>query len=462
MSLNSPSTQPLRRWQARWWRSIKLRMVVVFLLLAAALAFVFVAGAQRAFTLGWREAARPVVMDYVDRLVHEITGGGATPSVERAEQVVRRLPLTVRIAGPSVNWSSHPDLPALPWGRLGAKEGSAWSQEDWGGDKDWERILQRHSADGHTVFLGVDPRVWERRPRLFVYALVALLGLTGLAWWYVHRTLKPLEVIGAGARRFGSGDFSAPIPSSRAAAGSELGELAHTINTMGRDIHGMLEAKRSLLLAISHELRSPLTRARLHTELLPESVDVMPQREALLRDLRTMNQLVGDLLESERLLGQHTSLQRVPLDLGALARVVAADLMAEQVPGSMEGVQWEVAPDVPVLALDPTRMGLLVRNLLSNAWRHGASGRAPVLRVVCVQEAVRLEVRDFGPGVPTELLPQLAQAFYRPDTARTRSTGGVGLGLYLCRLVALAHGATFECHNADPGLRVSIDIPFTT
>ena len=74
-----------------------------------------------------------------------------------------------------------------------------------------------------------------------------------------------------------------------------------TINTMGADIRQMLDAKRALLLAISHELRSPLTRARLNTELLPDTSEVQPSREALLRDLALMRDLVTDLLESERL-----------------------------------------------------------------------------------------------------------------------------------------------------------------
>ena len=94
--------------------SIKLRMVVVFLLLAAAMTLVFVAGAQRAFSVGWREAARPLVMDYVDRLSADIAGNG-TPSVARAQALVERLPLTVRISGPTVNWSSHPGQRTPNW-----------------------------------------------------------------------------------------------------------------------------------------------------------------------------------------------------------------------------------------------------------------------------------------------------------------------------------------------------------
>jgi signal transduction histidine kinase len=72
---------------------------------------------------------------------------------------------------------------------------------------------------------------------------------------------------------------------------------------------------------------------------------------------------------------------------------------------------------------------------------------------------VTLTVRDHGPGVPDEQLARLAEPFYRPDSARTRAAGGVGLGLYLCRLVAQAHGGTFVLHNAAPGLAVTVTLP---
>ena len=101
-------------------------------------------------------------------------------------------------------------------------------------------------------------------------SLLALAGI-GCGGWglYIRHLLKPLDAIGARARRFGAGDFSEPIPARYADDSGELSDLAASLNTMGRDVHQMLEAKRALLLAISHELRSPLARARLNAELLP-------------------------------------------------------------------------------------------------------------------------------------------------------------------------------------------------
>jgi signal transduction histidine kinase len=271
--------------------------------------------------------------------------------------------------------------------------------------------------------------------------------------------LSPLDDIRTGALRFGAGDFGTPIPVAHSLHPEELAELAKTINTMGADIHEMLEAKRSLLLAISHELRSPLTRARLNTELLPETPDVKPNREALLRDLALMRDLVTDLLESERLTnpgaGEHAALHRESVNLCELVRDEVMCL-----PGSPVVTQ-ELAYDMVDLSVDPTRVRLLVRNLLDNALRHSTNiAKPPTISVAPDGSGGALiAVRDFGPGVPDEQLPNLGQAFYRPDAARTREDGGVGLGLYLCKLVAQAHGGGISVRNAQPGLEVQVVLP---
>ncbi len=437
-------------------RSIKRRMVLVFLLLALALAGVFIVGAQRAFTLGWREAARPVLMDYIDRLAADVAGQDeGPPSVERAQALTQRLPLTVRIEGPVVQWRSHPEP---DWRAHARARDRGWDQERWGGDKDWERMLLRRTADGHVIRFGLNEAAFERRQRHFGVVLVTLLLITLGAYLYVRRLLRPLDDIRAGARRFGAGDFGQPIPVRHPSRPDELGQLAVTVNTMGHDIHQMLEAKRALLLAISHELRSPITRARLHAELLPEEGEAAAQRQALLGNLQEMANLVSDLLESERLSGAHAVLSREPVDLQALASEVVQELVPRH-PRAAE-VLVQAGSALSPISADRTRLRLLLRNLLDNALRHGGeAAQPPELHLSRTAQGVRIEVRDHGPGVPEAQLAQLAQAFYRPDTARTRAAGGVGLGLYLCRLVAQAHGGRLVLRNAQPGLLVQVDLP---
>lgn len=416
----------------RWHRSIQGRLVALFLLLALCTSAVFLLGMQQLLHGGWQNYAKPLVADYVDRLAAQI---GSPPDVQRAQALTRALPITVRIEGPQVQYDSHPDRhrrrhdPDRDFGSAG-----------WG--------LSRTTADGHRLSFGLAAVPEAARPRIIGWiTLAALLLLTAGAYFTVRRLLQPLQSIGAGVAAFGQGDFSQPIPVKRP---DELGALAERINRMAANLSGMLDAKRTLLLAISHELRSPLTRARVNAELLDDSAE----RQALLRDLGEMGDLITSLLESERLAAGHSALHAQPVEPAQLAQEVVAGLAPPM------AVTLELAA-TPALRADPTRLRLLLRNLLENTRRHAAAAsHAPVLFLRREADGrLALGVRDFGPGVPEDQLAPLAQAFYRPDSARTRAGGGVGLGLYLCRLVAQAHGGELRLRNAQPGLEVAMVWP---
>ncbi|RYF33041.1 MAG: HAMP domain-containing protein [Comamonadaceae bacterium] len=427
-----------RRWRHRWRHSLRARLITVFLLLAIAMAAVFIGGVQRALSTGWRDAARPIVADYMDRLVAEI---GTPPDVDKAKGLVARLPLAVHISGPTVNWDSQPGRTHRGW-----LDDRPDKRGPGGFDKDWRT---RTTADGHRITFGLGTLPWQREPGGIGWLTLALLlALIVAAYAYVRRLLRPLDDIRAGAERFGRGAFHEPIPLRRR---DELGDLAHRINTMAHDIEGMLDAKRGLLLAISHELRSPLTRARLNAELMPDTQESARERDALLRDLNEMRDLISDLLESERLASPHAALQREPVDLAALVRDVVAELPAG------DTVTLDLASDLLPRPVDRARVRLLVRNLLDNALRYSAgAAQAPQLTLHKEGDGVCIEVRDFGPGVDEAQLAHLTEPFYRTDSARQRATGGVGLGMHLCRLVAEAHGGSLAVRNAEPGLAIAV------
>ena len=460
---------PRRRWHHKFRHSLRhslrWRLVALFLLLALAMSLAFVGGTRKAFSVGWRDAVRPLLVDYVDRLVAEI---GSPPDAARARALAARLPISVRIEGPVTQFDSHPQ-----------RRMEMWREGEHGLDYDSRSLLRRKTPDGHVISFGAGSLEWHRGPGIFAWVTLAvLLALTALAYAYVRRLLKPLDDIGAGAQRFGAGDFSQPIAVRRR---DELGDLAGQINTMGRDIHQMLEAKRALLLAISHELRSPLTRARLNTELLPDTEDAHVPRAALLRDLALMTGLITDLLESERLSGSHAALNREVTDLAQLVRDAVAEFQTDPEGASCVDLHAHfvvtVAPDLPLIPLDIVRIRLLLRNLLDNAVRHSLPAGEPASQTrpdkpttVAVtldlqkdpqdgEAVLRLSIRDHGPGVSSSQLSQLAEPFFRADAGRQRSTGSVGLGLYLCRLVAQAHGGSLQIQNAQPGLEVTVRLP---
>ena len=409
--------------------SLRIRLVLLFVLMALATTAIFVAGMQRALSAGWDALLRPIVVDYVDRLAAEI---GTPPDPARARALAERLPLSVRIEGPVTQFDSHPRQ-------------RHWHRHEAADDEN-PRLLRRETADGHRIVFGLGDRDWADGPRGIGWlTLGGLLLLTALAYGLVRHLIRPLDDLRAGAQRFGQGLFDHPIPVRRQ---DELGELATQVNAMGRDIRAMLDAKRELLLAVSHELRSPLTRARLNAELVVGG----PAREALLSDLEEMGDLITDLLESERLAQGHRALRRESCSLNTLVQ----DVVNERF--SAAGLQLQ--RDLPETALDPVRLRLLLRNLIDNALRHGgAAATAPQVSTAQVDGRLRLVVRDFGPGIEEAHLGRLGEAFHRPDAARQRSTGGVGLGLYLCRAVAQAHGGELRFRNAAPGLEVTLDLP---
>ena len=484
------TTAAASRWRARF-PSLGARMVGLFLVLAVAVGVTFMLGMHVLRDVGLHEYLRPLVLNYSDTLVAEI---GSPPDVDRARVLTQRLPLHIRIEGPTVNWDSadepppppppltedgrprpprHPvvtlpngdPLPlVVPEPRLprvapdgvvvprGGPRGLPYHLSlNTDVDPTLWRVVRR-MPDGHRIIFSLADMSHEQRAEHVGWVtLGVLLLLTALTYAGVRHMLHPLVALRAGAVRYGQGDFSQPIaPRNR----DELGDLAEQINAMAARLHHMLDAKRQLLLAISHELRSPLARARMNAELIDES----GERSALLRDLGEMRDLITDLLESERLAdvqaGGHAVLQTEPATLAAIVH--------EQCDGqAADGkVVLRLDDTLPALPLDRARMRLLLRNLVDNALRHGSeAGRAPEVSTAAAPGAVRLVVRDFGPGMDDSQLQHAAEAFYRADAARLRSTGGVGLGLYLCKLVAEAHGGTLTLRNAHPGLEITAELP---
>jgi signal transduction histidine kinase len=271
-----------------------------------------------------------------------------------------------------------------------------------------------------------------------------------LTYHFVRQLFLPIETIRQGVANFGSGDLKHRINLQRK---DELGELAQSVNIMADEIEGMLEAKRQLLLAISHELRSPLTRVRLNAELLEHT----KPRERIIQDLKLLEQQLNELLETERLEANHAKLDLQPADPLQLIESVKNEYFADN--------QWRCHFDTKpgLISLDVARIKLLIKNLLDNAQRHTNQqlGRVEIHSHLTT-DGWHFQVTDCGAGIAEEHLLHLTEPFYRVDKARQRSTGGYGLGLYLCRVIVEAHAGQLTIESQlGKGTRVSIYIPYT-
>ncbi len=268
--------------------------------------------------------------------------------------------------------------------------------------------------------------------RISIYVVCA--AVVGGCYLAVRRLFYPLQDIRVGARRIREGQLDHRIPIRRQ---DELGRLSHRINLIAGEVQRMLGGQRELLLSLSHELRTPLTRARLALEFIHDK----EVRAHLEYDLSSMERMITELLESERLSTRRRSLSRSRVDLSKLM----AEVMRGDFPNDRHRVTLSLPSAPACLSVNAARMRMLVRNLVENALRYNPRNAPPVevdLEVGANEAVVR--VRDQGPGIPPQHLEQVTHAFYRADPARGAGTGRHGLGLYLCRLIAEAHGGSLE------------------
>ncbi len=276
--------------------------------------------------------------------------------------------------------------------------------------------------------------------RAYVFFLLMVVVLY-LSYRAIKSLFSPIQDLHMGSLKFTNGELQYRIPVRRE---DELGRLTQVMNHMAEQIEKMLQAKRQMLLAISHELRTPLTRMKLATELMDEN----SQQATLRRDILEMETLISEILESERLNSSHKVLNLEPIQLPELINELVMELNLScdnRVINKCLTNSGDGQAEFPILQLDPFRMRLLLRNLISNALQH--SDNAVEVNLKIEDGNACITVQDTGEGIPLEHIQYLTQAFYRVDDARLRKAGGFGLGLYLCELIAKAHGGSLKIQS---------------
>ena len=273
-------------------------------------------------------------------------------------------------------------------------------------------------------------------------ALALLLSLIG-AWLIVSRINRPLKALAAAAADIGKGKTPVPLPESGPA---EIETLARSFNQMSQDL-ARLDADRALILAgVSHDLRTPLSRLRLSTEMSGSDEAL---KQGMIADIADMDSIIGQFLDFARTQSEEPA---EPTDLAALAREVVEHQLHLG-----DAVQANIEP-VPVCAL--RRMGIkrLISNLLDNALAYGEKDVCVATR--CEGGKLILEVLDRGPGIPPQETERLKQPFTRLEQARS-GKGGSGLGLAIVDRIARHHGGSLELLAREGGgliARVSLPL----
>ncbi len=425
--------------QARW-QSLIFRLLFYFLISMLALAVILAISFAQRLKPHVQNEILPNVERYIEYLIDDI---GSPPDLSIAQRLADQLPFEIRIEGQGIDWASSPKLkvvasydfePAPP-----PYDNVYFSHHR----RDQYLLIQKQN---YQYLFAVDNsfrRGSERRH----WVLFLLLGSILLFLYFViRRMFRPIEAMSEQVRNIGEGDLAQTIETG---GKGELALLATGINRMSGQIKAMLESKSGLLLAISHELRSPITRMRVNLELLDQS----EIQQKLIDDVREMEALIAAILESEKLNRSHAPLMLDRCELlNLIEEVVQVHPCGNRIKTSMSPVELEV---------DRMRLKLLIKNVIDNACHYSSEDQGLVhLSLHHDQEAVYIEVQDRGVGIDAEDLSRVTEAFYRPDIARQRDTGGYGLGLYLCKLIAEAHNGVIVIES-EPGngTKVIVKLP---
>ncbi|PIQ52024.1 MAG: histidine kinase [Comamonadaceae bacterium CG12_big_fil_rev_8_21_14_0_65_59_15] len=386
--------------------------------------------------------------NFSEQITHAVQLLEATAPTQHDQtvQALARAGLAVEFVEPDVLYPNAPrgSLPTVLAERLGSPR--AVRSKSLGPGSTLARSLDVQLRDSQWV------RLTEQTPSSAIpglsTALLAQLALTLLlvavvTLLAVRQATQPLTQLAQAANRLGRDLDTAPLPETGSA---EMRHAAQAFNTMQGHIRSLVQERERALAAVSHDLRTPLTRLRLRCELIDDE-DLRAQID---KDIAAMANLIDSTLDYLR--GRATQEPVRPLDLHALLESLADD-------ARVQGRSVTVQENTHIFCsgrLSSLRRAL--QNLIDNAFKYGAT------QVTLVQhddgKVVHLSVLDNGPGIDPQELDKVVQPYYRADTARTRSDGSVGLGLAIVSDVARLHGGVLELMNLPGGgLRASITLP---
>lgn len=409
-------------------RSIFIRLVGIMVATAAILVFVV----AFIFSLMVRPSltqSRQILAEYTQALA------ASSPDLQTARRLAARLDLQVRYEGPDGSWATTPDLPTIAEAQAGARRLD---------------VYLARAPNGGTYLVSWQLGRWLRANHTkMIWLLLALVvTVVTAAHTVLRRSLRPLRALYEGVTRLSEGQLDVTVPSRTR---DELGVLTEAFNRMVRQIREMIRARDQLLLDVSHELRSPLTRMKVALALLPEG----DKRRRIEADVAEMEAMLAELLELERL-REGRGIRTERQDLIAVLRE-----MAESFEDRPPGVRFVSSASELSVDIDGDKIRTVLRNLLENAVKYSLPDSRPIVVSVTEEETtVVVRVTDDGPGIPETDLASLFEPFFRVDRSRSKKSGGYGLGLSICKRIMEAHGGSIEAaSNAGRGARFTLILP---
>lgn len=282
------------------------------------------------------------------------------------------------------------------------------------------------------------------KPLQIYILLIGFLSVAG-GWWFARQLNRPLQSLQHAALKVGRGDIPEPLPEL---GSSEIIAVTRAFNHMASGIK-QLEKDRALLMAgVSHDLRTPLTRIRLASEMMSEDDSWI--RDGIASDIDDMNAIIDQFIDYIR---HHKEEVLVQADLNALA---AEQVGAERL--QQRHIITNFEPQLPLVPIRRIAIKRVFTNLLENAFKYSDGAIEVSTGVDKKQRRVFLQVRDYGPGIPEAQMAQMLEPFTQGDTARGSAGSGLGLAI-IKKIVDMHHGEITLQNHADGGLIATVWLP---
>jgi signal transduction histidine kinase len=419
-------------------KSIFLKMLfVVFITGILVLLFIAIFFGMM-FHKDTRDAVGKNLRNYADYIISDI---GIPPDTLKAREISKNFNIDIRYEGKDIIWATSDKLPAID-----EVDGSA-SRHRFRFKPMWLQYVIVTNPDGSRFLFQGNFGRWLRMYRELFFALVILISLVLItAYYFIHRILRPIRRLTDGVKQISLGDFNTQIPIIRQ---DEVGKLTEAFNNMTHKIKEMLKRRDQLLLDVSHELRSPVTRIKVALEFIPEG----KQKDLILTDLLEIEKMITEILETERSQGGYIKLDLKDHDLVKLVKEVK-----QEYKGQKPGIHFNPVDKDLYLKIDKERIKTVFRNIFENAIKFSKPKSKPV-QILIIEDGNELQVniKDDGIGIPEEELENIFEPFYRVDKSRSKKTGGYGLGLALCKKIMEAHGGSIHIlNNKEGGLTVEL------
>ncbi len=314
---------------------------------------------------------------------------------------------------------------------------------------------------------------FRRAGGVIAFVMLSYLSIIALfAFIYSRITaasiIIPLRKLSDGTKLLREGDYSARVDLRLK---NEFAELQDTFNDMAARIEHEIslrkkseEDRRGLILDISHDLKNPMSSIQGYAELLMEKKGITEQErkeylEIILNNSKRANQLLTELFELSQIDSPEFSLKLVKTDICEYIRQICGELVTQL---EREGFKYEfdISEERVFVMLDTNRFSRIIQNLANNAMQYNPEGTLVTLKLTVQNQQVVIEFSDNGIGIPEHLADSIFKPFVRGDDSRNSKTGGSGLGLYIAKKIAEAHGGDLIlCPNENKGSSFRITIP---